>query len=242
MYATRICLTCGLTFTPSNSQQRRCGSKQDPNTCSGKIQREQVLKAGRKWREANKDYRVRWRAAQSPEWHEQNKENARQYYHQHKRKQNGKSRDRYTNIKKYWIFVLGEKCQNCGYSRNWAAMDFHHKNTEDKEYSGDWKKKEFGAKIQAGLIVLLCANCHRELHHADCNDYVPVKTYKWRTHLVAQDNGEVVTVRDHPAYRYCFTCHQAVGGPVFSPESIKNDIELNHKNHKISPSPDGGER
>lgn len=61
----------------------------------------------------------------------------------------------------------GGKCELCGYDRCQDALDFHHK---------DPKKKSFGISVR-GLTrswaaikseiekcVLICANCHREIH------------------------------------------------------------------------------
>jgi hypothetical protein len=72
-------------------------------------------------------------------------------------------------LKLYFMNILGGKCQRCGYNRCLAALDFHHINPEDKEVTEEWKrrKKTFEEKIKSGKIQLLCANCHRELHHKE---------------------------------------------------------------------------
>lgn len=71
--------------------------------------------------------------------------------------------------KKYLIDLKGGVCEICGYSKNIAAMEFHHIIPSLKEikldsrsisnHSMDKLIKEV-AKCQ-----LLCANCHRELHN-----------------------------------------------------------------------------
>lgn len=60
---------------------------------------------------------------------------------------------------------LGGKCQICGYNKCSAAFDFHHVDPLGKDFN-----------ISAGLTswerilpelekcVLLCSNCHREVH------------------------------------------------------------------------------
>jgi hypothetical protein len=69
--------------------------------------------------------------------------------------------------KKELIEVLGGKCCRCGYSRCFAALEFHH-NVGDKE--GDVahiiknRSKEKALK-EIKKCILLCANCHREAHH-----------------------------------------------------------------------------
>jgi len=57
---------------------------------------------------------------------------------------------------------LGGCCFKCGYKG--IALVFHHLTL--KKDSGSWSKsKELENLIEKGWIMLLCANCHRELHH-----------------------------------------------------------------------------
>lgn len=64
------------------------------------------------------------------------------------------------------VLYLGGKCSCCGYNKSYSALDFHHINPEEKEFtiakntSLSWKKMK--AEIQK--CILLCANCHREEH------------------------------------------------------------------------------
>ena len=64
------------------------------------------------------------------------------------------------------IKLLGEKCSICGYNRCIDALEFHHKEPSEKEFklgSGNtmsWKEY----KIEALKCVLVCSNCHKEIH------------------------------------------------------------------------------
>jgi len=66
------------------------------------------------------------------------------------------------------VNLLGGCCQNCGYSKCIEALDFHHRDEEKKDFSisnafknyMDWKMIE----SELRKCVLLCSNCHRELH------------------------------------------------------------------------------
>ncbi len=66
------------------------------------------------------------------------------------------------------IEAFGGKCGCCGYDKCQAAFDLHHVNPEDKEFSfgqiranpKSWSK----IVIELRKCVLLCANCHREVH------------------------------------------------------------------------------
>lgn len=61
----------------------------------------------------------------------------------------------------------GGKCSCCGYNRCLDALDFHHRNPESKTSTVSNLFSEKGKKAafeEAEKCVLLCANCHRELH------------------------------------------------------------------------------
>lgn len=69
----------------------------------------------------------------------------------------------------------GGCCEKCGYNKNVAAFDFHHKNPNEKEYQLDVRK--LSNTTMSNLMqefekcILLCANCHRELHSPDLDFY-----------------------------------------------------------------------
>ena len=61
----------------------------------------------------------------------------------------------------------GGKCQLCGYDRCSEAMEFHHLDGTKKDFgisqkghTRGWKK----VKVELEKCVMLCANCHREIH------------------------------------------------------------------------------
>jgi predicted HNH restriction endonuclease len=65
------------------------------------------------------------------------------------------------------IAAKGTKCEVCGYDRCMEALEFHHLSKSDKNfglsekgYSRSWKRVEKELK----KCVLLCANCHLEIH------------------------------------------------------------------------------
>lgn len=65
----------------------------------------------------------------------------------------------------------GGKCNKCGYNKCLGAMEFHHLDPKEKDfsignkgYTRSWDK----VKEELDKCVLLCANCHREEHNKDC--------------------------------------------------------------------------
>jgi hypothetical protein len=69
--------------------------------------------------------------------------------------------------KKMAIEYLGGKCQKCGYDRNPAALEFHHRDGSEKEETINKLLRGSFKRVMEELdkCDLLCANCHRELHH-----------------------------------------------------------------------------
>lgn len=70
-------------------------------------------------------------------------------------------------IKKMAIDYKGGKCTKCGYDKCFDALDFHHLDEKEKDfnlghkgYTRSWEK----VKKELDKCILLCANCHREVH------------------------------------------------------------------------------
>ncbi len=61
----------------------------------------------------------------------------------------------------------GCKCENCGYSKSIRALEFHHRDKNQKDFDiSKARLKVFDDSIKKELdkCLLLCANCHREEH------------------------------------------------------------------------------
>ena len=65
------------------------------------------------------------------------------------------------------IAYKGGKCQCCGYNKFIGALEFHHVDSSEKDfgisdkgYTRAWDK----IKLELDKCVLVCANCHREIH------------------------------------------------------------------------------
>ncbi|MDP2924154.1 MAG: hypothetical protein Q8O30_10625 [Candidatus Omnitrophota bacterium] len=61
----------------------------------------------------------------------------------------------------------GGKCEKCGYDKCIDALEFHHRdhNAKDfsiskKGYTRSWQR----VKEEIDKCMLVCANCHREIH------------------------------------------------------------------------------
>ena len=69
----------------------------------------------------------------------------------------------------------GGKCQECGYSKNLAALEFHHINSAEKRFKLDGRRfsncNMDDLRKEAEKCVLLCSRCHREAHHPELNEW-----------------------------------------------------------------------
>jgi hypothetical protein len=66
------------------------------------------------------------------------------------------------------IELMGGKCSLCG-EKNPIKLTFHHKNKEDKEHEMNLLlQRKFSSIIEEiKKCILLCSNCHREIHSQD---------------------------------------------------------------------------
>lgn len=68
-------------------------------------------------------------------------------------------------LKEQAIAYKGGKCQGCGYNKYNGSMHFHHINSNEKSFSISGKSMSFDRMIpELDKCVLVCANCHGEIH------------------------------------------------------------------------------
>ena len=70
-------------------------------------------------------------------------------------------------LRKKAVKFKGGKCEVCGYSKCPDALEFHHLESSRKDfglaakgYTRSWDK----IRKEIEKCILLCANCHREVH------------------------------------------------------------------------------
>lgn len=70
-------------------------------------------------------------------------------------------------IREMAIEYKGGCCQICGYQKCYEALEFHHRDPTQKDfsvsakgYARSWDK----VKEEISKCFLVCANCHREIH------------------------------------------------------------------------------
>ena len=69
------------------------------------------------------------------------------------------------NYKRMMTAAFESKCGICGYNKSLVALDFHHLNEKEKEFTIRNKIKAWSKLVEElRKCVLLCSNCHREVH------------------------------------------------------------------------------
>lgn len=70
-------------------------------------------------------------------------------------------------VKARAIAYKGGKCINCGYNKSVRALNFHHLDASTKSFSISMQgmcKAWATVKAELDKCVLLCSNCHMEVH------------------------------------------------------------------------------
>lgn len=79
------------------------------------------------------------------------------------------------------VLYKGGACSKCGYNKSNAALVFHHENPEEKQFSiankgriRPWEE----LKKELDKCILLCHNCHAELHEEESTKKIMDKYFE----------------------------------------------------------------
>jgi len=76
-------------------------------------------------------------------------------------------RARRLQIKQETVDYKGGCCQMCSYDKCLDALEFHHLDPTQKDLGvAELRKRLATIKSEVDKCLLICGNCHRELHHA----------------------------------------------------------------------------
>ena len=85
--------------------------------------------------------------------------------------------------KKKAVEYLGGKCIKCGYNTCIAALTFHHRNPEEKEFEigGNHCISDERIKKELDKCDLICQNCHSQLHWEENSHLreLVIKKFQW---------------------------------------------------------------
>lgn len=133
-----------------------------------------------------------------------------------------------SRLKERATYVLGGKCQNCGYDKCIQALEFHHINPEEKEFSfGTNTNRNWEAtREELKKCILLCANCHREAHFGVINNEILISSYSEER---AQEIDALV--EETKQRKLCKMC----GSPISS--GAEYCVQCAHINSRVSERP-----
>ena len=117
------------------------------------------------------------------------------------------------------ISLYGGKCSLCGYNKSIKALEFHHIKPQDKKYAlgtGNCHKLQDDL-TEAKKCLLVCANCHREIHDGFYNDVnlfdyqkinnqIEIEKLSISKNLFCKDCGVQITIYSKSGY--CNSCAQ----------------------------------
>lgn len=130
--------------------------------------------------------------------------------------------------RKYEIIIeRGGKCEMCGYNKNIAALEFHHRNPEEKEFEIDMRHFSNTSleklKEEISKCTLLCANCHRELHNPKLymdNVIEIVSQVKDKKSFSTQINKSICPV--------CGKEFNKAGGKIYCSKECRNSVRYSN--------------
>lgn len=79
-----------------------------------------------------------------------------------------KNTDKLRDLKQDFINYKGGKCLHCGYLKYDGALEFHHVNPNEKEFTIGYsfmKKSYLENLYELDKCIMLCCNCHARIHN-----------------------------------------------------------------------------
>lgn len=69
-------------------------------------------------------------------------------------------------VKAKLVDSKGGCCERCGYNKCIDALEFHHRNPNEKDFTISGKSWSFQKlKEETDKCILVCSNCHKEIHY-----------------------------------------------------------------------------
>lgn len=169
------CSKCGVNKKLIEFNKNKAEPHGVGHYCKGCIKKEfnkYVNNNRDEYREKQREKQKKWRK-KNPE---RNKRNSKKWINENpeKHKQHCidgiiKNRLRKQKLKEELVKYKGGKCKMCGYNKCNDALDFHHIDPSNKEFTISQKIHKCGGttidalKKEADKCILLCRNCHAEV-------------------------------------------------------------------------------
>lgn len=101
-------------------------------------------------------------------------------FHPHKAREHVKvAIERQRANKRNLVEYKGGKCLICGYNQCDSALDFHHLKDKDFNISRIRSRSLNNLKKEADKTILVCRNCHAEIHSGMHEEFIQNQLYKY---------------------------------------------------------------
>ena len=128
--------------------------------------------------------------------------------------------------KLFFVAQLGGECSICKYKNNLSGLEFHHINPENKKFNlglPTFSHKPMKVlQEEVSKCLLLCANCHREHHFPNYNNFNSIE----ETGYINQ------VIKDDKIYTKCIICEKMLDGNQTKFCSLKCRNAINSKTHQ----------
>lgn len=119
-------------------------------------------------------------------------------------------------LKERIIYVMGSKCQCCGYNKCQSALELHHINPQEKEFtiSANTNRSWQSIVQEIKKCTLVCANCHREIEAG----LIESPQCSFNQEKADEISQLIQDLKTHKIY-YCQNCGKEVfKGSTYCPE------------------------
>lgn len=128
--------------------------------------------------------------------------------------------------KLFFVAQLGGECSICKYKNNLSGLEFHHINPENKKFGlgiTTFSHKTMKAlQNEVSKCILLCANCHREHHFPNYNNFEKLN----------ENDFFIETVKNENIYTNCSICEKRLTGRQTQFCSLKCRNSINAQTHQ----------
>lgn len=132
------------------------------------------------------------------------------------------------------IKVSGSQCNLCGYHKSINALEFHHIDASQKSYGIASKGTCHDLESDLSEIkkcILVCANCHREIHDGDYTADELWKLQQYSEEIANEVRQEKIDNTSKTQY-YCLEC-----GKLITNNKTGLCPECSHKQRRICDRP-----
>ena len=108
--------------------------------------------------------------------------------------------------KERMVYVMGGKCQICGYDRCLRALEFHHINPKEKDFTlssaNNINWDDTCEELQK--CILVCSNCHEEIHAGIVKSSILKSSYD--KNKAKEISNQILETKEGANNKYCSKC------------------------------------